>query len=80
MKSAVRVDRAVKQYDGTNALKGLSFAAGRGEILGFPGLDGTEKTMLMSIFTGIIPLTQVRAEVKGYGTTRRCLETSEEEA
>jgi ABC-2 type transport system ATP-binding protein len=54
-----------KHYGGTAALRGLSFAARPGEILGFLGPNGAGKSTTVKILTGMIKPTRGRALVAG---------------
>ena len=55
-----------KSYGRFDAVSGVSFTVGKGEILGFLGPNGAGKTTTMRILTGYMPATSGRATVAGY--------------
>ena len=55
-----------KTYGRVDAVAGVSFTVGKGEILGFLGPNGAGKTTTMRILTGFMPATSGRATVAGY--------------
>ena len=67
---AVRVEGLVKEYDGTPALRGVSFEAYEGEVLGLLGPNGAGKTTLMNILAGVLLPTGGRAEVLGHDVVK----------
>jgi len=56
------------------ALRGITFQAESGEILGFLGPNGAGKTTTMRILTGYMPPTSGRASVAGYDVFTDSLE------
>jgi len=62
----VKVHELVKEYNGTPALRGVSFEAYEGEVLGLLGPNGAGKTTLINILAGILLPTNGRAEVLGH--------------
>jgi ABC-2 type transport system ATP-binding protein len=50
---AIEAHELVKRFDGVAALRGVSFAAGPGELLAVIGPNGAGKTTLLSILAGI---------------------------
>ncbi len=48
------------------AVRGVSFAAEKGEVLGFLGPNGAGKTTTMRMITGFLPPTSGTAEVEGF--------------
>ena len=46
-----------KSYGRFDAVSGVSFTVGKGEILGFLGPNGAGKTTTMRILTGSMPAT-----------------------
>jgi ABC-2 type transport system ATP-binding protein len=55
-----------KSYGRFDAVSGVSFSVGKGEILGFLGPNGAGKTTTMRILTGYMPATSGRASVAGF--------------
>lgn len=49
-----RVEGLEKSFGGNKALKGISFAIGRGDIYGFIGKNGAGKTTVMRILCGLM--------------------------
>ena len=56
----------MKEYDGTMALKGVSFDVREGEVFGLLGPNGAGKTTLMNILAGVVRPTSGKAEVLGH--------------
>ena len=54
MELAVKVQELEKTFGQTEALKGISFAVGKGELFGFIGPDGAGKTTLFRIMTTLL--------------------------
>ena len=63
-----------KSYGRFDAVSGVSFTVGRGEILGFLGPNGAGKTTTMRILTGFMAATSGRATVAGYDVFKSPLE------
>jgi ABC-2 type transport system ATP-binding protein len=64
--AAIRVENLSKQYVDFTALHGISFAVGKGEILGFLGPNGAGKTTTLRILTGFLPASGGRAVIDGH--------------
>jgi branched-chain amino acid transport system ATP-binding protein len=56
----LRVDNVTKMYGGLAAVRGLSFAVERGEIVGMIGPNGAGKTTTFEVITGFQPATEGR--------------------
>ncbi|MFK3669375.1 ABC transporter ATP-binding protein [Leifsonia aquatica] len=61
----ITVDKVVKSYDGFNAVDGLSFTVGRGEVFGLLGPNGAGKTTAIECIVGLRTPTSGRIEVLG---------------
>ena len=62
----IQVENLGKFYGSFEALKGISFSVGRGEIVGFLGPNGAGKTTTMKILTGYISATSGHFKVAGF--------------
>lgn len=62
----VEVKDLVKNYGDVSAVKGISFTAEKGEILGFLGPNGAGKTTTMNIITGYLSATSGSVTIDGY--------------
>lgn len=63
-----------KKYPGKDAVRGLSFTVGKGEIVGFLGPNGAGKTTTVRMLTGMIRPTSGTATVAGYDILREPIE------
>ena len=63
-----------KSYGRFDAVSGVTFTVGKGEVLGFLGPNGAGKTTTMRILTGFMPATSGRATVAGYDVFNSPLE------
>lgn len=62
----VEVHNLVKSYNGTPAVRGISFTIRRGEIFGLLGPNGAGKTTIISILTCLLPPTSGIATIAGH--------------
>ncbi len=62
----VEVKNLVKNYGNLAAVKGISFTAEKGEIVGFLGPNGAGKSTTMNIITGYLSSTQGSVTIDGY--------------
>jgi ABC-2 type transport system ATP-binding protein len=62
----IQVDGLVKTYGTVQAVQGLSFTVGRGEILGLVGPNGAGKTTTLRCMTGIIPPSSGGVRIAGF--------------
>ena len=61
----VEVLNLKKKYGAIQALKGISFSIGKGEIVGFLGPNGAGKSTTLRILSGLIPADSGEAKVCG---------------
>jgi ABC-2 type transport system ATP-binding protein len=66
MAAILKVGGLVKKYGDFEAVKGISFSVGDGEIFGLLGPNGAGKTQTISMLTGVIPPTAGTARIGGY--------------
>ena len=66
--AAVVVDDLRRSFGTTEALSGVSFSVGRGELFGVVGPDGAGKTTLLRILAGVLAPTAGDARVSGRST------------
>jgi len=64
--SMIEVENLRKFYGSVEALRGISFTVGRGEIVGFLGPNGAGKTTTMKILTGYISATAGSYRIAGF--------------
>jgi lipooligosaccharide transport system ATP-binding protein len=69
--SAIVARDLVKRYDGTEAVRGVSFAVKPGEVVGFLGPNGAGKTTTVRMISCFLPPTSGTAEVFGVDVRRR---------
>ncbi len=62
----IRLERVGKKFGAITALRGVSFAVARGEVVGFVGPNGAGKTTALRIIAGFIDADEGRVEVAGY--------------
>src|SRR4029077_4784562 len=70
----IEVKNLTKSYGSFVAVKGISFKAEEGQILGFLGPNGAGKTTTMRIITGYMPATSGTAAVNGLDIFTNSLE------
>lgn len=61
----IEVEKLSKRYGSYEALKGITFKAKQGEIVGLLGPNGAGKTTTMRILTGYMPPTSGRVTIDG---------------
>ena len=62
----IEVQELTKRYGDREAVKSITFAAARGEVLGFLGPNGAGKTTTMRMLTGFLPPSSGTARVAGF--------------
>ena len=70
----IEVKNLTKAYGNFTAVKGISFKAERGQILGFLGPNGAGKTTTMRIITGLMPASDGTVEIDGLDIFTNSLE------
>lgn len=65
--------QVTKYFGGFQALKGISFEIGKGEIVGFLGTNGAGKTTLMRILTSYLPATSGSVSIAGVDVAKNSL-------
>src|SRR5271163_3285779 len=68
--AAIAVENIVKRYGDFEAVKGVTFEVGDGEIFGLLGPNGAGKSTLIRMMTTLIPVSSGRAIVAGYDVSR----------
>jgi ABC-2 type transport system ATP-binding protein len=66
MRSVIKVSGLVKRFENVQALNGVSFEVGEGEMFGMAGPDGAGKTTTIRILCGLIQADDGTAEVLEY--------------
>ncbi|MBL8754730.1 MAG: ATP-binding cassette domain-containing protein [Planctomycetes bacterium] len=69
----IEVERLEKSYGFARALKGISFAVAKGEVIGFLGPNGAGKSTTMKILTGYLLPSGGRASVAGHDVVQESL-------
>ncbi|HTV95772.1 MAG TPA: ABC transporter ATP-binding protein [Steroidobacteraceae bacterium] len=67
---ALRVVRLRKQYAGVTALDEVSFAVGRGEIVGLLGPNGAGKTTTINVILGVLEASSGHVTIDGIDIAR----------
>ena len=62
----IEVHELTKRYGDREAVKGISFSAARGQVLGFLGPNGAGKTTTMRMLTGFLPPSSGTARIAGF--------------
>ncbi len=70
----IEVERLSKHYHSVRAVDRVSFAVGRGEIVGLLGPNGAGKTTTMRMLTTFLPATSGRARLSGHDVLDEPLE------
>lgn len=63
--AAISADHLVRRFGTFTAVNGVSFRVEKGEIFGFLGPNGSGKTTVIKMLTGLLPLTEGSAWVEG---------------
>ena len=62
---AISAEHMVRRFGHFTAVDDVSFQLKKGEIFGFLGPNGSGKTTVIKMLTGLLPLTQGNATVQG---------------
>ena len=62
----LKVENLRKRFGRLEAVKGISFAVSKGEVLGFLGPNGAGKSTTMRMITGFLPPTSGTASICGH--------------
>ena len=62
---AIVANGLVRKFGAFTAVNGVSFRVGKGEIFGFLGPNGSGKTTVIKMLTGLLPLSGGTASVEG---------------
>ncbi|MCL5010075.1 MAG: ATP-binding cassette domain-containing protein [Patescibacteria group bacterium] len=66
----IKVDNLVKNYNGTSAVKHISFSVAKGEIFGFLGPNGAGKTTTIKILITLLAPSKGEGIINGYSVIR----------
>jgi len=69
----IEVRDLTKRFGRVEAVRGISFTVGRGEIVGFLGPNGAGKTTTMRILAGVFPPTSGEVRIAGADPVREPL-------
>jgi len=67
--AAIVAENLVRKFGDFTAVDGVSFQVQQGEVFGFLGPNGSGKTTVIKMLTGILPLTSGRGVVDGIDVT-----------
>jgi len=70
----IRAEGLTKRFPGKEAVRGLSFTAEKGEIVGFLGPNGAGKSTTVKMLTGMIQPSAGSAVVAGFDIVRQPVE------
>lgn len=73
----IEVEQLTKHYGPVQALRGISFEVGKGEVVGFVGPNGAGKSTTLRILTGFIGATSGRVRIAGQDVTRNPLKAKQ---
>ena len=62
----IEIDRLSKSFGSIQAVRGISFTLGRGEVLGFLGPNGAGKSTTMKMLAGFLPPSAGTARICGH--------------
>ncbi len=65
VEAAIAAENLVRRFGDFTAVNDISFRVGKGEIFGFLGPNGSGKTTVIKMLTGLLPLSGGNARVEG---------------
>src|SRR5438046_9065909 len=65
VRAAISAEHLVRRFGGFTAVNDVSFRVEKGEIFGFLGPNGSGKTTVIKMLTGLLPLSGGTAHVEG---------------
>jgi ABC-2 type transport system ATP-binding protein len=68
--AAIVAENLVRKYGDFTAVDGVSFEVQTGEVFGFLGPNGSGKTTVIKMLTGILPVTSGRGIIEGIDVTK----------
>src|SRR6202158_7505 len=68
--AAISAEHLVRRFGDFTAVNDVSFRVEKGEIFGFLGPNGSGKTTVIKMLTGLLPLTEGSAWVEGLDVRR----------
>ena len=69
--AALELVRVTKRFGATEAVAGVTYAVGRGEMFGLIGPDGAGKTTTIRLLCGLLKTTSGSISVLGYDPVRQ---------
>ncbi len=66
----IEIRNVTKRYGAKYAVKGISFSARKGDVLGFLGRNGAGKSTTMNMITGYIPITEGTITLDDYDVVK----------
>ena len=75
--AAIVASNLVRRFGDFTAVNGISFRVEEGEIFGFLGPNGSGKTTVIKMLTGLLPLTAGSAHVEGLDVQKNAEEVRE---
>ncbi len=70
METIIKIENIKKNYDGVEALKGISFDVKSAEMFGLVGPDGAGKTTTIRLLCGLLSPSEGSAELFGYNLVK----------
>ena len=70
MDAMIHIENLTKSYGSTQAVRGISFDVGKGQVVGFLGPNGAGKSTTMKVLTGFLEASSGVVQVKGIDVSR----------